>query len=299
MAEIVFLGTSCAIPTPERNHPAIYFRYKEHRFLFDCGENVQRQMAIAKLSPMKIERIFITHLHGDHFFGLLGFIQSSYWREREKPLYIYGPKGIGEAVGHIMKLIDKHKPFDIITKEVPGGVVVDDKDFTVSAFPIVHNKPGFGYVFEEKERLHISEAKLRKIGLLPGKEYGLLKEGKEVAWKGKVLRPEDYVTHERGIKFAYTGDTMPCNATVKAAENADLLVHEASFAQDAADRAKEAMHSTARGAGKIAREANVKQLVLTHFSTRYKEKELDKLLQDAQKEFDNVILAKDFMRLEI
>ena len=299
MAEVVFLGTSCAIPTPERNHPAIYFRYKEHRFLFDCGENVQRQMAIAKISPMKIERIFITHLHGDHFFGLLGFIQSSYWREREKPLYIYGPRGIKEVVGNIMRLAERHKPFEIIVEEVHEGVVVDEKDFIVSAFPIVHNKPGFGYVFQEKERLHADEAKLRKIGLLPGKEYGALKDGKTVEWKGKVLKPADYVTRERGIKFAYTGDTMPCDATVKAAENADLLVHEASFAQDAADRAKESMHSTARQAGQVAREANVKQLVLFHFSTRYKEGELDKLLQDAQKEFDNVILAKDFMRLEI
>ena len=299
MAEVVFLGTSCAIPTPERNHPSVYFRYGKHRFLFDCGENVQRQMAIAKLSPMKIERIFITHLHGDHFFGLLGFIQSSYWRERAEPLYIYGPKGIKETISSIMKLVERHKPFEMSVTEVKEGVIVDEADFTVSAFPIVHNKPGFGYVFQEKERLHADEKKLRRIGLLPGKEYGLLKEGKQVEWNGKVLKPEDYVTRERGIKFAYTGDTMPCDATVKAAENADLLNHEASFAQDAADRAKESMHSTARQAGQMAREANVKQLVLFHFSTRYKEEELDKLLQDAQKEFDNVILAKDFMKMEI
>ena len=299
MAEVVFLGTSCAIPTPERNHPSIYFRYGRHRFLFDCGENVQRQMAIAKLSPMKIERIFISHLHGDHFFGLVGFLQSSYWRERSEPLYIYGPKGTDEMIGNIMRLVERHKPFEIVVTEVSEGVIVDDNEFTVSAFPIRHNKPGFGYVFEEKERLHADEKKLRRMGLLPGKEYGLLKEGKSVEWKGKVLKPEDYVTHERGIKFVYTGDTMPCDATIKAADGADLLVHEASFAHDASDRAKESMHSTARQAGRIAREANVKQLALFHFSTRYKEEELDKLLQDAQKEFDNVILAKDFMRLEI
>ena len=113
------------------------------------------------------------------------------------------------------------------------------------------------------------------------------------------MKPEDYVTRERGIKFAYSGDTEPCDATIKASEGADLLVHEASFAQDAADRARETGHSTAKDAGEVARSANVKQLALTHFSTRYKEEDLDKLLQDAKKEFDNVIIAKDFMRLEI
>ena len=300
MAEIVFLGTSCGLPTPDRNHTAIYFRYKEHRFLFDCGENTQRQMAIAKLSPMKIDYVFITHFHGDHFFGLMPFLQSCEWREREKPLYIYGPKGMKRLFGLMMQILGKEKmSYDIIIKEVEEGEILQGDEFTMSAFPIIHNTEGFGYVFEEKERPHADEKKLRKVGLAPGKEYGRLKAGETVEWKGKKLKPEDYITIERGIKFVYTGDTEPCDATIKAAENADLLIHEASFAQDAADRAKEATHSTAKDAGQIAREANVKQLVLTHFSTRYKEEELDKLLQDAQKEFDNVILAKDFMRLEI
>ena len=299
MAEIVFLGTTCGLPTADRNHAAIHFRYKDQRFLFDCGENLQRQLTIAKLSPMKINRIFITHLHGDHFFGLMPFIQSCYWREREKPLYIYGPKGTKRLVDLMMQIIEAGDKFEIIVTEVKEGTVLDEEEFTISAFPTQHNLKGFGYVFEEKERLHADEKKLRKIGLMPGKEYGLLKSGKIVEWKGKKLKPADYVTTEKGIKFAYTGDTEPCDATIKASDGADVLVHEASFAQDAADRAKEATHSTAKEAGMVAREANVKQLIITHFSTRYKEEELDKLLQDAQKEFDNVILAKDFMKVEI
>ena len=299
MAEIVFLGTSCGLPTPERNHPAIHFQYNDQRFLFDCGENVQRQLATAKLSPMKIGRIFITHLHGDHFFGLVGLIQSSYWRERADALYIYGPKGMKRIIDAVLQLVEKGKAFEIIVTEVKEGVILDEEDFTVSAFPVKHNKEGFGYVFQEKERLHADEKKLRKLGLEPGPLYGQLKAGKTVEWKGKTLKPKDYVTSEPGIKFAYTGDTEYCEATIKAADGADLLVHEASFAQDAADRAREATHSTAKDAGLVAREANVKQLVLTHFSTRYKEDELDKLLQDAKKEFENVVLAKDFMKIEI
>ncbi|MFC2174731.1 ribonuclease Z [archaeon] len=300
MAEIVFLGTSCGIPAPERNHAAIYFRYNEHRFLFDCGENTQRQLAIAKLSPMKISRIFLTHFHGDHYYGLIGFIQSCYWRERAEPLYIYGPKGVKKIVGDVMRLVEPGKnTFEIIVKEVKGGWEIQEEDYTVSAFETKHSGPGVGYVFQEKERLHVDEEKLRKLGLDPCPMYADLKAGKTVEWKGKKLKPTNYVTGEKGIKFVYSGDTEPIDATVKAADGADLLVHEASFAQDATDRARETNHSTAKEAGEIARQANVKQLVLTHFSTRYKDEELDKLLQDAQKEFDNVILAKDFMKIEI
>ncbi|MCK4328124.1 MAG: ribonuclease Z [Candidatus Diapherotrites archaeon] len=300
MAEVVFLGTSCGIPMPDRNHPGIHFQYNEHRFLFDCGENTQRQLAIAKLSPMKISRVFITHFHGDHYFGLIGFIQSNYWRERTEPLYIYGPKGIKTLVEDVMRLVEQgKKTFELVVEEVKEGVVVDEPEFTVSAFPTKHSRPGFGYVFQEKERLHADEKKLRKIGLNPGPLYGDLKAGKTVEWKGKKLKPADYVTREKGIKFVYTGDTEMCDSTIKAAEGADLLVHDSTFAQDASDRARDATHSTARDAGEVARQANVRQLVLTHFSTRYKEEELDKLLQDAKKEFDNVIVAKDFMRLEI
>lgn len=299
MAEIVFLGTTCALPTPDRNHAGIYFRYKDQRFLFDCGENMQRQLAIAKISPMKISRVFLTHLHGDHTFGLPGFIQSCYWRERKEALYIYGPKGTKELIAHVMSIIEPNKGFEVIVREISEGVVLDEKDYTVTAFEVKHHKRSFGYVFQEKDRLHANEKKLRKLGLEPSALYSDLKAGKIVEWKGKKLNPEDYVTREKGLKFVYTGDTIACESTIKAAEGADVLVHDATFAQDAADRARKSEHATAKEAAVIAREANVKKLVLTHFSTRYKEEELNKLLEDAKKEFDNVVIAKDFMRIEI
>ena len=181
MAEIVFLGTSCGIPMPDRNHASIYFRYNEHRFLFDCGENTQRQLAIAKLSPMKINRVFITHFHGDHYFGLVGFIQSNYWRERTEPLYIYGPKGTKKLVEDVLRLVEQGKEsFDIVVEEVKAGTFLDEPEYTVSAFPTKH-KDGFGYVFQEKERLHADEKKLRKLGLNPGPLYGELKQ-----WSGRA-----------------------------------------------------------------------------------------------------------------
>ncbi len=299
MAEIVFLGTSCGLPTPERNHAVIHFRYNNKRFLFDCGENTQRQLATAKLSPMKINAIFLTHLHGDHFFGLPGFIQSSYWRERSEDLHIYGPKGIKKVMEHVMGMIEQGKGFEVVVHEIDEGQILDEDEFTVSAFKVKHHGLSFGYVFQEKERKHADEKKLRKLGLEPSPLYGDLKAGKTVEWKGKKLKPKDYVIMEPGIKFVYSGDTIACDSTIKAADGANVLIHDSSFAQDAADRAKESEHCTAKDAAVVAREANVKQLVLTHFSTRYKEEELDKLLQDAKKEFENVILAKDFLKVEL
>ncbi|MBN3037278.1 MAG: ribonuclease Z, partial [Candidatus Diapherotrites archaeon] len=225
-------------------------------------------------------------------------IQTSCMRQRTEPLRVFGPKGIKKAVQLALELSPFKQTFDVIAAEAKGKCVRGE-GFSVSAFPLRHSVPAVGFVFLEDDRVNVDEDGLRRAGLKPGPAYKRLKEGEDVEWKGKLLRARDFLVTSPGLKVAYVSDTAPVDATIEAAERADLLVHEATFAQDAAEKARETMHSTARDAGRIAREANVKQLAITHFSSRYKDADLDKLRQDAQKEFDNVIVARDFLRIEL
>jgi ribonuclease Z len=297
--EIVFLGTASALPTAKRNHPALYLRYMGDRFLFDCGEGTQRQMAIAKLSFMRIDDIFISHLHGDHILGLPGVIQTCSARKRESPLMVYGPKGIRSVVKKAMEIGQFELTYDVKIKEIPpkGDVLLKTRDYHVRAFPVLHSDTCYGFVFEENETVNIDENKLRKLGLKPSPIYALIKAGKTVEIDGRKLKPEDYLRRERGLKICYVTDTRPCPPIVENAEYANILIHEASFAHDNLARARETMHSTAKEAASVARDARVDLLVLTHYSSRYDG--TTKLREEAKKVFDNVICAEDFERFEI
>ncbi|MCD4739788.1 ribonuclease Z [archaeon] len=297
-AEIVFLGTSSAVPTKDRNHSAVFLRYGKDRFLFDCGEGAQRQMMLAGKSPMKIGHIFFTHNHGDHVLGLPGLLQSTDFQEKMEPMYIYGPK----TIKTYLKLVRQIEGCDVRFKTPyieAKGIVLETENYTVEAFPLKHSTVTVGYVFEEKTRKHLDEKKLNGLGIKPGPLCKDLKAGKSVKHNGKTLKPEEFVTEEKGIKVVYATDTMPLDTTIEHAKNADVLIHDATFASDAAGLAKESQHSTAKQAAEIARDANVKLLVLTHYSARYKDSQLDKLRQDAQKVFENVLIARDFERIEL
>mgnify|MGYP006282301925 CR=1 FL=1 len=296
-AELVFLGTSSAVPTKERSHSAVYLRYKGDRFLFDCGEGAQRQMMLAGKSPMKIGHIFFSHIHGDHVLGLPGLLQSTDFQEKTEPMHMYGPKRLKEYLDLVRKIEGCDVRFETPFHEAKG-TVLETEEYTVKAFPLEHSIPTVGYVFEEKTCVHVDEKKLKKQGIKPGPHCKELKAGKDVEYKGQKLKAKDFVHSEPGLKIVYATDTKPCESIIKNAMNADLLIHDSTFAHDALDMAKKSDHSTARQAAIAAREANVKMLALTHYSARYKNSELDKLRQDAQKEFDNVILAKDFEKLE-
>jgi len=299
--QIDFLGTGSTTPTPDRNHTSIHLAHGKERLLFDCGEGTQRQMARAKLSVVKIKALFISHLHGDHTLGVPGFLLTNRLRAREEPLYIYGPEGTKGFIESVMGMIkyNAFPEFDIVVEEVKEGKVYDGEGYTVSAFPVKHDTPAVGYVFQEDERANIDEDALKKIGLEPGPEYKKLKRGKSVEWKGQVLKPEKYVDIRNGLKVVYSGDCVPGQTTISAADNADILIHECTFLQEIKENAVKYSHSTAKDAGTIAREANVKQLVLTHFSTRYRNDDLHKLLEEAKKEFENTVLAKDFTKIEL
>ncbi len=297
--EITFLGTGSAVPLPNRGHPSIHIRYSGYRFLWDCGEGTQVQLRKAKLSSLKISHVFITHWHGDHFLGLPGLIQSMNLEGRTKPLVVFGPKGIDEFMPKILELGYYDKTYEVEYWEAKPGILWETEEFTVSAFPVEHGTPAVGYVFQEKPRRKMLEDKLRELGIPRGPLWGELQKGNEIEWKGKIIRPEQVTLEIPGRKIVYTGDTRPCESTIEAAKDADLLIHDATFSHDVLERAKETWHSTAREAGRIAREAGVKQLVLTGFSKRYKDEELVKLWEEAKKEFDNVVIARDLEKIEL
>jgi ribonuclease Z len=297
-AEVVFLGTSTGVPTKDRSHAAVFFRYNQHRFLFDCGEGTQRQLLKAGKSAMKISHVFVSHVHGDHVLGLPGLLQSTDFMERKEPLVIVGPEGTEELIDTIKKIPGCDARFPVKVKDA-RGIVLDDPEFTVKAFALDHSLPCAGYVFEEKPRTHVDEKKLREKGVKPGPVYGKLQKGKKVTHKGEKLDPKDFVSSQKGLKVVYVADTRPTESIIENSLNADLLIHESTFAHDAKDMAVQTKHSTAREAGQSAREAGVKQLALMHYSPRYKDDDLDKLRQDAQKEFDNVLLARDLETIKL
>ncbi len=297
--EITFLGTGSAVPLPNRMHPGIHIKYAGYRFLWDCGEGTQVQIRKAKLSPLKISHIFITHWHGDHFFGLPGLIQSMNLDGREKPLVVFGPKGVDEFMPKILGLGYYEKNYEIEYWEAKPGVVWETDEFKISAFRVDHGTPAVGYVFQEKNRRRIVKEKIEKLGVPQGPLWGELQRGNEIEWNGRIVYPDQVTVEIPGRKIVYTGDTRPCESIVKASKDADILIHDSTFSNDLLERAKETMHSTAIEAGRIAREANVKQLVLTGFSKRYKDEDLVKLWDEAKKEFDNVVVARDLEKIEL
>ena len=296
MLEIVFLGTGSGIPSKSRNPAAIWLNYEGNAFLWDCGEGTQRQLMTAKLSFMKIDDIFITHWHADHWAGLIGLMQTMNMEKRRKPLRIHGPEA-SRFVSDILDLDYWGPRFRVIAKDVPfegedETVILRNKDFDILSIPVKHTVPAVAYAFRERDRVNVDIKKAEKLyGLKQGPLIGKLKEKGEISFRGKVIRLGDISSVRKGVKVVYSGDTKKCGTLVKISSGADLLIHDATFLDDVEDR----MHSGVRDAADIAKKAGVKNLVLTHFSRRYQDTK--PLLEEARKVFQNTIIAKDFMRL--
>ena len=296
--EITFLGTSSALPTKNRSHPAITLKAFGEIILLDCGEGTQRQMTLAGISPMKINHIFITHLHGDHFLGLPGLIQSMAFRGREKPLHIYGPRPIGQLMENIVDLGYYSINFTINTYEVESGLILDEEDFKVYSFPAEHNVPNLAYKIEEKRSPKFLKDKAMELGVKPGPDFSRLQAGNPVKVGDKIIRPEQVLGDERkGRQIVYSGDTRPCTSMVDFARGVDVLIHEATFQEALIERAVETCHSTAQDAAKIAKDAGVDNLILTHISTRYQD--TDQLEKEGLNMFKNLIIARDFLSFEV
>ena len=299
--QVIFLGTAGSIPTTKRALPAVAVKRKDELIIFDCGEGVQRQMIRAKVGFHKKTKIFITHMHGDHVLGLPGLIQTMSLLDRRKELEIYGPVGIRAFIEAIRQTVPFGLTFPITLKEIiEEGIVCEEKEYTGQTVSVNHVVPAFAYALIEKPRPgRFNKDKAKKLGVPEGHLWSKLQHGDSIKLSnGKTIKPEAVLGQPRqGRKIVYTGDTRPSMALVKLAEKADLLIHEATFADELKERAQEDGHSTPSEVARIAKKAKVKRLVLTHISARYAAS--DSLLKQAKKIFKNTIVAEDFMRIDL
>lgn len=297
-----FLGTSGAVPTVNRNPSGLFVQREGDAFLFDAGEGTQRQM-LKYGTGFGVGDVFVSHVHGDHVLGLPGLVQTMDFNDRAERLTIHTPKGTAKRIEQLVFAIGGDVGFDVRVSEVtPGEVVVDRDEYEVRAFRAEHRTSAVGYVLDEHDRKgRFDREKAEELGVPVGPKFGRLHEGEPVELEdGTIVEPEQVVGPPRpGRKFVYTGDTRPTDATVEAAADADVLVHDATFANDAENRAKHTGHSTAGEAGRVAREAGARRLVLTHISSRYAGN--SGILKDhASREFTGrILVANDGMELDV
>jgi ribonuclease Z len=305
---ITFLGTSSGTPTTKRNVSGIALRFIQTGkwWLFDCGEGTQHQIMRSPLKVSQLEKIFITHLHGDHVYGLIGLLASRSLRGgAPERVTLYGPPGIADYVDCIMKVSPVFLQYPLSIETVSDGQIFAGEEITVAAAQVKHRVPSFAYAVEEKPRPGAFRADLAKqAGVPAGPLYGALKRGESVQLPdGRIVHGKDFVgVEQKGRKIVYSGDTEPCEAMLKLAAGADLLIHEATYADCDKALAERSGHSTARQAAEIARDAGAKRLILTHFSPRYEREEdapMEELLAEAREVFPDTLLAADFFSYEV
>ena len=295
--EITFLGTSSAVHSFERNHPSIVLKAFGEVMMFDCGEGTQRQLIYAKISPMKISKIFITHFHGDHILGLPGLIQSMNFRGRDKKLTIYGPKGLNVLKESIFSLGYCKIEFPIEFIEIGSEIVEKTEDYIIKSQEVNHLVPSLAYSIEELKKPRFLRQKAIELGVPVGPAFGKLHNGQEVEIDGKIIKPEQVLGPPRkGRKITYSGDTTPCEEMIELAKDSTLLIHESTYVREDSDKAEENYHSTSSDAASIAKKSNSKKLILTHISTRYQN--TDQLLDEALEIFENTEIAKDLKTIK-
>lgn len=299
MFRVTFLGTGGTLPTPDRNPSSILINREGDMILFDCGEGTQQQMMRAK-TGMKLNSIFITHFHADHFLGIPGLIQTMSFNGRKEQLDIYGPAWTKQFVQLLIQLGYYKLGFEIIAHELEDGEKIDNGEYFVKALETDHGIPSLGYVIEEKRRKgRFNKEKAIQLGIPEGRLFSKLQNGGSIQIDGKVIHPSQVMGKSRsGRKIIYSGDTRPCKNIESESKGADLLIHDSTFSQDMIEWAIETKHSTSTEAAYIAKNANVKELALTHISSRYSEKR-DLLLNEARKIFENVLMAEELMEIEI
>lgn len=305
MLTVTFLGTSAARPTVERNVSGLAIHREGETLLFECGEGTQRQMMRYGVS-FALSEIFFTHFHADHFLGVIGLIRTLGLQGRPEPLFLFGPKGAKKVLSTALQLGVERVPFPVEITEVKAGDAVTGPikrdGYDICAFPTEHGGgPSLGYILKEHMRRgRFDVEKARALGIPEGPEWGKLTKGEDVTLSnGRTVRPSDVVGAARpGRLIAFTGDTRPCAATVDAARDADLLIHEATFGEEERDRARDTGHSTAKEAAQVALNAKAKRLVLSHVSARYSIS-ADELVREARDVFPNAGVAKDGMEVDV
>ena len=296
-----FLGTSAARPTVERNVSSLAVVREGETMLFDCGEGTQRQMMRYGISFV-LEDIFFTHLHADHVIGVIGLMRTMALQGRTEALRLWGPRGSARHLRRASEFGVERVGFRVDVTEVQAGERIKRNGYAIEPFAAEHGGgPSLGFALVEEERRGRFNPDLaRELGVPEGPLWGRLHRGETVTLPdGRVVDPVVLVGPRRsGRKVVISGDTRPAQTVIDASRGADILVHEATFADEEADRAVETGHSTAREAATVAARAGVRQLILTHFSARYS-RDASQLLKEAREEFDLTILARDGLEVEV
>ncbi len=298
---LVLLGTSASRPTVERNVSSIALTREGETMLFDCGEGTQRQMMRYGV-PFALGDIFFTHFHADHVIGVIGLMRTMALQGRTDPLRLWGPKGAGWHLKRAEQFGVDRLTFPVEIGELGAGDSLKRGDYAIVPFAVEHGPgPAFGYALVEEDRKGRFNPELARAMEIPeGPLWGRIHRGEAVTLPdGRAVAPSDLVGPRRpGRTVVITGDTRPCEATVEAARGADLLVHEATFGDEEAERAVETGHSTAREAARLAHRAGCRRLLLTHFSARYS-RDANELEAQARTEFPDVTIGKDGMEIEV
>ncbi len=293
---ITFLGTAGSTPTKERALPSVAIEYDGNTYLFDCGEGAQRQLIVYGISPYRIKAIFITHIHGDHVIGVAGLVRTLALSKRTDPLYIYVPRGEELKVTPLLTFDRALIGYEVRVIGVKSGSVLKGRGFSVRAFMLRHSVPTYGYAFTEDDRYRFDKEKCKRLGL-KGEMYSELQKGRSVKLGKRTVRLNDVATKLTGRKVVYATDTRPAATTIKASRGADILIHEATYAEELKPLAKGRLHSTAMECADIAKRAKVKRLIIFHMSARYKRP--DALLKEARAVFKSTDAAYDGMRIMI
>jgi len=293
---ITILGSSSALPTPSRFSTAQALNVLERFFLIDCGEGTQIQLRRYKVKPSRINHIFISHLHGDHFLGIFGLISTMNLLDRKNPLHIHGPFKLKKLIDTFIETMDNGLNYDIVFHALHYDgreIIFEDDKIIVESFPLRHRVPTCGFIFREKPRLRNLKGYVIKELNIPIKALQSIKEGNDYMDSDGCLIPNNQLTNDpaKPRSYAFVSDTAKKLQLIPILKDIDLLYHEATYADEGKNRAKATGHSTARQAAEIAAKSNVKKLILGHFSNRYKI--LDNLLHEAKEEFDNTELAID------
>ena len=297
--KLVFLGTSAAQPTEKRGLSCICLENEGEILMFDAGESAQIAYMKSGLGWNKKMKLFVTHLHGDHCVGILGLLQTMSMQNRTESLEIYGPKGIDEFLAANIKILNFGLPFSILINIVSEGKIFENKKYLIHTTKANHSITAFSYLFEEKDkpgRFNVKKAK--ELGIPEGELWNKLQNGEEIKNNEKIIKPEQVLGEKRpGKKIGISGDTMPTKKLEEFFQKCDYLVFDSTFVDEEKQRALDTCHSTAKQAAELGKNANVKNLILTHFSARYKDEILHK--KEAEKIHDSVITAKDLLEVEI